>query len=206
MNISLPLHQETPEQRLSLPLTLIAVAVITLLFSGVIFLQNQNTSSPMAFGSTTPEILQTDETLTVEEQHLATVQAVVDEIWNAGDYTNLANYYADPFTIVMPMDGEALEWTMADIQDSVDEFRYAFDNLVLTPTLLTTNGDTVIMEYTATGTHTGLMYLENGRLNPTGEEITWTGVFIYEFVDGIIVEERNYWAFDEFTRAFYGAE
>lgn len=57
---------------------------------------------------------------------------------------------------------------------------------------LTFQGDTVVVEYTTTGTHTGDLVLHAGTLPATGRHITVHACDIYEVRDGKIQEGRTY--------------
>ncbi len=55
-------------------------------------------------------------------------------------------------------------------------------------------GDTVVMEYTWTGTHTGPLVRADGEvLPPTGEQITFPVVSIYRLRGDEVAAHRAYW-------------
>lgn len=54
-------------------------------------------------------------------------------------------------------------------------------------------GDTVVVEYTGTGTHTGPLVSEMGTIPPTGRSVTIKFCDISEVADGKIQAQRSYW-------------
>ena len=53
-----------------------------------------------------------------------------------------------------------------------------------------TEGDKVVIRWTVTGTHQA----ELMGIPPSGKQTTWTGITIYRFIEGKIVE--SWWAYD----------
>ena len=184
----------------------------TLAIEYIVSLDNGQISEVWAFLDTIDLLAQAgileDIAIHTREQHnLRTVETLIQEIWNDVNYANLDTYYAEGFTLISPLDGAVLEWTLADAEEAMVDLHYAFSELEMDIETISANGNTVTVEFTANAIHTGLVYIGDGRMNPTGEPISWTGIFVYEFdEDGLIIEERNYWTFNEYTRAFFGVE
>ncbi|TET85665.1 MAG: hypothetical protein E3J37_01425, partial [Anaerolineales bacterium] len=66
----------------------------------------------------------------------------------------------------------------------------AFPDMKVTTEDIIAEGDKVVIRWTATGTHQG----ELMGIPASGKQVTWTGMTIYRFADGKIVE--SWWAYD----------
>jgi predicted ester cyclase len=57
----------------------------------------------------------------------------------------------------------------------------------------TEEGDTLVVEYQYTGTHTGPWPMPDGnQVPPTGRQTDFTGAAAYSMADGRITEHRDY--------------
>lgn len=117
------------------------------------------------------------------EERRALVLRIADELWNEGDLSVVdvvmapgAPYHGPH----MPNGaGDRESWRRA-----VATYRAAFPDAHVRFEELIHAGDTVIGRWSATGTHTGHL----PGLAPTGGTISITGITIYRFSDGWIVE------------------
>jgi len=66
----------------------------------------------------------------------------------------------------------------------------AFPDIKVTTEHIIAEWDKVVIRWTATGTHPG----ELMGIPASGRQVTWTGMTIYRFADGKIVE--SWWAYD----------
>ncbi len=118
------------------------------------------------------------------EVNKALVLRIATEIWNQGKLlvcdeimTEDAKYYGPH----MPNGiGSREEWKKA-----ITMYRNAFPDSHVTYEELIEAGDTVIGRWRATGTHTGKLPAVE---KPTGKRIAITGITIYHFANGKIVE------------------
>ena len=69
-----------------------------------------------------------------------------------------------------------------------EDFRAAFPDLRMTLDLILAEGDLVAARWTTTGTHTGPW----GDVEPTGRRATFSGVNIFRFREGKVVELWNH--------------
>jgi len=70
----------------------------------------------------------------------------------------------------------------------------AFPDLQTTIVTVTAQADLVIVQYQTQGTQEGVATTpRNFSMQPTNEVQDWTGVYIFHFEEGRIVEEWWYW-------------
>jgi len=82
---------------------------------------------------------------------------------------------------------------VAATEKDLGGFLRAFPNGKMKATVVIVKGDTVAMEWTFTGTHTGPLEGPNGTLPPTGKKVTVKGAeFTRHDANGLIVDERGY--------------
>lgn len=112
------------------------------------------------------------------------------QLFNAGDIDGLAARCATDAIEITPM-GEA--HGPAAIAERLRRDRAAFPDLHIEPLGWVEGGDTVVVEYTWTGTNTGTFPLPDGSaLPPTGEKLTITGVSVFEYRGEEMVAHRTY--------------
>jgi len=117
----------------------------------------------------------------------------VEEFWNTGNLAIADEIFATDFVNhnpVLPVGvtGNHLE----GYKESVVVLHTDFPDVYFTVEDMVAEGDKVVIRWTFTGTHLGER--EGGLGPPTGRQITVTGMFIYRFADGKIVE--SWWAYD----------
>jgi steroid delta-isomerase-like uncharacterized protein len=115
-----------------------------------------------------------------EENKAITLRA--EELWNTGNLTIADEIYATDFVNHDPnapdvRDLESYKGFIGMIRTGLPDFHVTIEDLV-------TEGDKVASRWTARGTHQGEFF----GIPPTGKQATWTGITIYRFAGGKIVE------------------
>ena len=54
------------------------------------------------------------------------------------------------------------------------------------------SGDTVVVEFTGRGTHSGTLKTSMGDIPPTGKSVTLKLCDVTEYRDGLVVRQRSY--------------
>ena len=117
----------------------------------------------------------------------ALVRRFYEEAWGRGDLDVIDDLFADDYVRhdlrpgVPPPGPEGMKRITAD-------FRAAFPDLRFEVDILLGEDDFVAARWTASGTHTGSW----GGVAPTGRTATFSGVNIFRFVDGKVVEIWNH--------------
>jgi len=116
----------------------------------------------------------------VEEDIRAKTLRVVEELWNKGNLDIVDEIYAPEFVRHMPpptgdVEGrEAFKQYVAETHRDFPNFQVTIDDIIV-------EGDRRAIAYTARGTHT------------SGAQLTLMGCSVARYVDGKMVEEREYW-------------
>jgi len=119
----------------------------------------------------------------------AFVLYVVQKFWNEQNVTALDNTHSLEFIAHNPViPGHPLPYDM--YKDVCLLHLAAFPDLRVTTENIIAEGDKVAIRWTVNGTHQG----ELMGIPATGIPVTFTGMTIYRFADGKIVE--NWWAYD----------
>ncbi len=116
------------------------------------------------------------------EENKAIVARLADAIWNQGDLTAVEELYAPDIIDHSPAPGQAPG--LEGEKQVVTQFRTAFPDLQTTNDDLIAEGDTVVLRWSGRGTHQG----EFAGIPPTGKPMTVTGIEIYRFSNGKVVE------------------
>lgn len=123
---------------------------------------------------------------------IATLARRLYEAWNERDFE-----YA---STVMTADGHLVvvgSGTTFRGPEGVRQYNRAwadgFPDAQLAIDRLVRSGDTVVVEYTSRGTHTGPLANEAGTLAPTGRSVTLQFCDVLEFVDGKLRCRRSYY-------------
>lgn len=113
------------------------------------------------------------------------------ELYNRGAVDELVNVYAADAVQVSPTG--TVQGQKA-IGESLRGEQAAFSALNVTPLKWVEDGDTVVIQYSASGKHTGSIPSADGShlLPPTGEEITFQGLALYQVRDGRVVADYRY--------------
>ena len=114
-----------------------------------------------------------DETLKLK------LQAFMDVIWNRGDFSNLADYVSESYTIKHDpgdaWDGQTLD--RASFQERVMYSRNAFPDLNFAIQDMLAEDKRVLAFWLMSGTHEG----DLANLPATGKSFVISGMSIYEF-------------------------
>ncbi|GAA2080198.1 ester cyclase [Actinomadura alba] len=111
--------------------------------------------------------------------------------FNRHDLDGLATSFHQRAVLVAP-DGVGQD--RDEIASYYGVFMEAFPDSMCTPKAVTTSGDTVVAEYTLTGTHKGLYLAPGGELvEPTGRPITVRACSVSIVEDGVIVNHRIFY-------------
>jgi steroid delta-isomerase-like uncharacterized protein len=116
------------------------------------------------------------------EENKATFRRYVEEVGNAGNL-DLADDVFDRYLAHQP-DGSVLERGPEDVKRFMGEFRSAFPDFHSTVEDQLAEGDKVVTRWRMRGTHEG----EFRGIAPTGNELDITGMGIFRFSDGKVVE------------------
>ncbi len=104
---------------------------------------------------------------------------LIEESWNEGNLAVL-DEMCDPAYV---LDGGG---SVADLKAAIAEYRRGFPDLHMTVEELVAEGDTVVVRWTCRGTQTG----EYDGIAPTGKALTSTGISIFHFANGKVVDDR----------------
>jgi steroid delta-isomerase-like uncharacterized protein len=129
-----------------------------------------------------------EEDLTVGvAQNKALVARFYDEVWDKGNVEVAHEVFADDYVRHDLRPTQALPGPAGQAKIAED-FRRAFPDLRFIVDLILADGALVAARWTATGTHTGSW----GALDPTGKRATFSGVNIFRFDKGRVVEIWNH--------------
>ena len=111
-----------------------------------------------------------------------TVVHRAEELWNTGNLAIADEVYATDFVNHDPglpdvRDLEAYKGFIAATRTGFPDFSVTIEDVIA-------EGDKVASQWTARGTHQGELI----GIPPTGRQATWTGMTIYRFAGGKIVE------------------
>jgi steroid delta-isomerase-like uncharacterized protein len=120
-------------------------------------------------------------------ENKALVARFYDEVWDKGHVAVAHEVFADDYTRHDLRPSEALPGPAGQAKIAED-FRRAFPDLRFGVDLIIGEGNIVAARWTATATHTGPW----GSLEPTGKRVTFSGVNIFRFVDGMVAEIWNH--------------
>jgi steroid delta-isomerase-like uncharacterized protein len=117
------------------------------------------------------------------EESKALVRRIADDIWNRGDLAAVGEVMAADARYHGPHmpDGSGAR---DDWRDAIAMYRGAFPDSHVTFEELLVSGDKIVGRWKATGTHTGALT----GMAPTGKPIAISGITIYRFASGRIVE------------------
>jgi steroid delta-isomerase-like uncharacterized protein len=118
----------------------------------------------------------------VSEENKAIFRRYVEEVGNEGNLDLVDEIFSD-YVSHQP-DSSVLERGPEDVKRFMGEFRSAFPDFHTTVEDQIAEGDKVATRWTMRGTHEG----EFRGIAPTGKQITVTGIGIFRFSDGKVVE------------------
>lgn len=120
-------------------------------------------------------------------QNKALVARFYDQVWNRGNVEVAHEVFADDYVRHDLRPTQALPGPAGQAKIAAD-FRRAFPDLRFVVDLMLADNALVAARWTATGTHTGPW----GSLDPTGKRASFSGVNIFRFNEGKVVEIWNH--------------
>lgn len=123
--------------------------------------------------------------MTTTEEHKALIRRMNDEVWGQGNLDFIDEYVAESYvenSNAAPVEIHGPE----GYKENVREFHDAFSEVELVTEELIAEGDTVVNHWTITGIHDG----PYAGIEPTGNEVEFSGISIIDLKDGMIVEDR----------------
>ena len=121
------------------------------------------------------------------EQNKATVRRFYEEVWNKGNVDFAFEVFAEDYTRHDLRPTKALPGPEGQ-REIAAEFRMAFPDLEWKVDLIFAEGDLVAGRWTARGTNTGRW----GGAEPTGKTAQFSGMNIFRFANGKVVEIWNH--------------
>ena len=117
------------------------------------------------------------------EENRAIFRRYVEEAWEKGNMEVADEVFADRYVSHQP-DGSEEERGPEDVTLFLRQYREAFPDLRITIGDQIAEGDRVVTRWSSRGTHRG----EFRGIAPTGNEMRLTGIGIFRFSDGKVVE------------------
>jgi steroid delta-isomerase-like uncharacterized protein len=115
----------------------------------------------------------------------------VYDAWNERDFDRQAEAMAPDVTITMMGSGDVLRGPEGGRQFGMT-WADAFPDGRVTLDMVAGAGDTVVVEFTGRGTHTGALVTSMGTIPPTGRSVVLHFCDVLELRDGKIAAQRNY--------------
>jgi len=114
------------------------------------------------------------------------VRRMYEEAWNQGRLEVIDEICTPDYVGIGPYGNEI---GPEAVKRGVGSRRKAFPDIHVTIDDLIAEGDKVVAHLTFRGTHEG----EFQGIQPTGKEVTWSGIWIYRVADGKFVERWHAW-------------
>jgi steroid delta-isomerase-like uncharacterized protein len=121
------------------------------------------------------------------EANKKTVLHFYEEVWNKGNVDVALEVFADDYMRHDLRPTKALAGAEGQ-RRIAEDFRSAFPDLTFNVDLVLAEGDLVAARWTAQGTNTGRW----GDQAPTGNSVTFSGVNIFRFAQGKVIEIWNH--------------
>ena len=121
----------------------------------------------------------------------ATLATSLYEAWNRRDFDALADAVAPDGEIVVVGSGDTYRGPDGSRRYNV-MWADAFPDGSVTVDRVIPAGDTVVVEFTGRGTHTGDLTTPSGTIPATGKSLTLQLCDVIEFRDGKITSQRTY--------------
>lgn len=126
------------------------------------------------------------------EQNKAAARRVFEELFTQGRFGEANQVYAPNCKVQFGGRSESLSQAINEARG----WKSAAPDLVMHVNQISANGDVVIVNWTAQGTHTG----QGNGLKPTGKRVNMRGRSEFRFANGKIVEANNTEYRDELFR------
>lgn len=117
------------------------------------------------------------------EENKTLFRRYVEEGWAKGNVEVADEVFADRYVAHQP-DGSQEERGPEDVKQFLRQYREAFPDLEITVEDQIAEGDKVVTRWASRGTHQG----EFRGIVPTGNEVSLTGIGIFRFSEGKVVE------------------
>jgi steroid delta-isomerase-like uncharacterized protein len=123
------------------------------------------------------------------EEHKALVRRYLEEVWSRGNTDAIDDILASNYELRVLQGTAGHEDRVTQgtqrLKQSVAMYHQAFADLQFTPQTIVAEGDRVVVEWTARGTHSGAFR----SIPPTGKQLSYAGITIYRVEGGKIAEE-----------------
>jgi predicted ester cyclase len=120
-----------------------------------------------------------------EARNIAVVEATYEKLWNQDDETQFDDLIQIPGYVHHETDKPDVVFTSYDQLDAgFDAAQTTTPDVQYTINRIFAKGDEVMVQWTALGTFLG----DYGSIEPTGEQISYSGITIYRLENGKIVE------------------
>jgi len=111
------------------------------------------------------------------------------ECWHWKNMDALDDILAPEYTVYVG--GQPAYVGRDAMKDQVQQAQAAFPDVNVEVDDLLAEGDKVVARFTFRGTHTGTYHMPQGDMPPTGRKVEVTGIIIFRFQDGKIIENRE---------------
>jgi steroid delta-isomerase-like uncharacterized protein len=123
------------------------------------------------------------------EDNKATIRRIIEEGWNQGKIAVFDELCVSDWIHHDPTQPHVR--IREDFKRNVTERRRAFPDLHFRMEDMIAEGDQVVVRWMWHGTHTGDFVTPTIHLPATGKQVTVTGITIFRFADGKVVETWN---------------
>lgn len=113
------------------------------------------------------------------------------EAWNARAFDEIAEGMADDAELMVVGTGDVFRGKDGARQYN-ENWAQGFPDGRITIDNMVASGDTVVVEFTGRGTHTGTLKTSMGDIPPTGKSVTLKLCDVAQFSDGLVVQQRTY--------------
>jgi len=113
------------------------------------------------------------------------------EAWNARAFDEMAEGTADDAELVVVGTGDVFRGKDGGRQYN-ENWAAGFPDGRITIDNMIASGDTVVVEFTGRGTHSGTLKTSMGDIPPTGKSVTLKLCDVTEYRDGLVVRQRSY--------------
>ena len=121
------------------------------------------------------------------QDHKAVVRRFYEEVWNKGNVGVADEVFASDY-VRHDLRASAASPGPEGQKQIAAAFRAAFPDLRFDVEMVLEDGDYVVARWTASGTHSGAW----GDVEPTGQFVTFAGVNIFRFENGLVAEIWNH--------------
>ena len=108
------------------------------------------------------------------------------QIWGKGNLDIIDELAAPSLSVQYPAMPQVIRGSKT-FRQVMESFRSAFPDADLQSEEEMAEGDKVVLRWSFSGTHQGSLL----GIPATGKKVKWTGITIYQIVDGKVMEERG---------------